>query len=367
MKPSRLSWIDYARGIAIILVAYRHVYEGAKESGIAVQNYIFLEYINIFFYSFRMPLFFILSGVFITKSLQKRGFKAYLETKARSILYPYFLWGFLQLSLQIVFTRYTNGHPTFLSYLNLFYQPREVAQFWYLYALFNVSILYAVSKYFLKLTAIHNILIGVLLFYFSSIIYQENIKTGFVFDICHYYIFFSVGDLISNFLLNKNNQRYFESGKTLLFMFAAFVVVQSYFLIENLSHTTSKYMFVEFYQPFIFLFIAFIGCAFIVNLTFILQKMNILNWLNILGRYSLYIYVSHVIAFAGVRIILSKLLGIQNVALILISGIVSALVIPLILYKLAVKWNIRWVFTLEKEQEIIIGRKLSVNEPLKRM
>ncbi|RYF80999.1 MAG: acyltransferase, partial [Chitinophagaceae bacterium] len=146
MKPARLSWMDYARGIAIILVAYRHVFEGAKEAGIAVQQYEFLEYFNIFFYSFRMPLFFIISGVFITRSLQKRGLKAYTENRARTVLYPYFVWGFLQLSLQMVFTRFTNGHPTAWSYFNLFYQPREIAQFWYLYALFNVSLLYALSK-----------------------------------------------------------------------------------------------------------------------------------------------------------------------------------------------------------------------------
>ena len=67
MKASRLNWIDYARGIAIILVCYRHVYEGSKEAGIPVKDYNFLEYANISLYSFRMPLFFIISGLFIFK------------------------------------------------------------------------------------------------------------------------------------------------------------------------------------------------------------------------------------------------------------------------------------------------------------
>ncbi len=348
MKPARLSWIDYARGIAIILVSYRHVYEGSKESGIFVQDYDFLEYANILFYSFRMPLFFIISGIFITKSLQKRGLKSFVETRARTILYPYFLWGFIQLSLQIIFTKYTNGHPTVSSYLNLFYLPREIAQFWYLYALFNVSILYALSKYFLKLTAIHNIFIGIIFFYLSSIIYQQDIKTGFVFDILHNYIFYAVGDLVSTYLLDSKKQRFFESGKTLLIMLVPFSAAQIYFLLQNINHSTSKYMFVEYYQPLIFLLIALIGCAFIISLTFYLQKKDVLKWLTVLGRHSLYIYVAHVIAFSCVRIILSKVLGIQNVAVILISGILSGLIIPLLLYKLTVRFNIRWLFTLEK-------------------
>jgi fucose 4-O-acetylase-like acetyltransferase len=352
MKSSRLSWIDYARGIAIILVCYRHVFEGSKEAGIPVDNYNFLEYANIFLYSFRMPLFFIISGIFVTQSLQKKGIKLYLENRARSILYPYFVWGFIQLSLQIIFTKYTNGHPTVSSYLNLFYMPREVAQFWYLYALFNVSLLYALSKYFLKLTALHNIILGIFLFYLSSLIYQQKMATGLVFDIFHYYIFFSIGDFVSSFLLDTKNKKYFESGKNVLLIFIPFIACQVYFLLQNLHHSSSKYMFVEFSQPIIFLFIALIGCAFIINLTFYLQNKNILKFLTILGKNSLYIYVVHVIVFSCVRIILSKFFGIQNVAVIIISGMTSGLLIPIFLYRLAVKFNLRFIFTLEKTNQM---------------
>lgn len=351
MKTSRLSWIDYARGIAIILVCYRHVFEGSKEAGVPVGNYTFLEYANIFLYSFRMPLFFIISGIFVTQSLQKKGIKLYLENRARSILYPYFVWGFIQLSLQIIFTKYTNGHPTVASYLNLFYMPREVAQFWYLYALFNVSMLYALLKYFLKLTAIHNMMLGIILFYLSSIIYQQNIKTGLVFDIFHYYIFFSIGDFISSYLLDSKNRKYFESGKTVLLIFIPFIGGQVYFLLQNLNHATSKYMFVEFYQPFVFLFLALMGCSFIISLAFYLQKNDKLKWLTLLGKHSLYIYVSHVIVFSFVRILFMKFFNIQHVGIILLSGIFSGLLVPLLLYKLAVKFNMRFIFTLEKETE----------------
>src|ERR1700753_786954 len=111
-KAERLTWIDYARGIAIILVLYRHVFEGLKESGLPVEKYMYLEYANIFFFSFRMPLFFIISGIFVSASLQKRGIKSFIGTKARTILYPYFLCSCLQITLQIVFSKYTNGHST---------------------------------------------------------------------------------------------------------------------------------------------------------------------------------------------------------------------------------------------------------------
>src|ERR1700730_9130577 len=98
MKPGRLTWIDYAKGIAIILVLYRHVFEGIKASGIAIEKYISLEHANIMFFSFRMPLFFIVSGIFVASSLHKRGLKDFIATKMKTILYPYFLWGALQIT-----------------------------------------------------------------------------------------------------------------------------------------------------------------------------------------------------------------------------------------------------------------------------
>ncbi|MDB5203433.1 MAG: hypothetical protein JWQ27_2842 [Ferruginibacter sp.] len=351
MKPPRLTWIDYARGIAIILVVYRHNFEGLKESGVPVDHYMFLEYLNIFFFSFRMPLFFIISGIFVAGSLQKRGLPNFVETKMRSILYPYFLWGFLQLSLQMVFSKYTNGHPTPESYLHLFYLPREIAQFWYLYALFNVSVLYAFAKQVLKLSVRYQLMIGLAAFYISSLLYQKSINVGFVSDILHNYIFYAIGDAISRVITDRKNFKWFESGKLLSAMLLPFILAQAYFLWANLDHANAKYMFVEYYQPFAFLLIAIVGCAFIINLTFVMQRVKILNWLPELGRHSLYIYVSHVIIFACVRIILTKFLGVTNVPLILISGITAGLIGPIILYKLAVKFNMRWIFTLEKEDK----------------
>ena len=70
LQKSRMAWIDYLRGIAIVLVVYRHVLLGLQNSGMAPPSG-FLD-ANIMFFSFRMPLFFILSGIFITGSLAKK-------------------------------------------------------------------------------------------------------------------------------------------------------------------------------------------------------------------------------------------------------------------------------------------------------
>ncbi|MBC7935635.1 MAG: acyltransferase [Rhizobacter sp.] len=360
MKPARLNWIDYARGIAIILVAYRHVYEGAKQSGINVDQYKMLEYANIFFYSFRMPLFFIVSGIFISLSIQKSGIKKYIETRAKTILYPYFLWGALQLLLQMVFAKYSNGQPDPSSFLHMFYLPRELAQFWYLYALFSVSMLYLLAKFILKIPPVINLLIGLGMFYLSALLYQEALPKSFLvdalhhsflFDLFHYYVFFVIGDMAGKFLLSQHFKSIATEGKYLLILFVLFLAVQTYFLFANLDNEAAKYMYVEFYQPFIFLLISMVGCTFMIFLTCWMDKKRILQWLTVLGRYSLYIYVAHVIVFAAVRTIMTKVFGIEDAIIIIFTGMLFGITVPVLLYRLADRFNMRWIFTLEKKKK----------------
>jgi len=329
-------------------VVYRHAFEGLKESGLAVSNYMFLEYANIFFFSFRMPLFFIVSGIFVAVSLQKRGIRKYIETRARTVLYPYFLWACIQLTIQLIFQKYTNGHPTAQTYLYLFYLPREIAHFWYLYALFNVGVLYVLVKMKLHISPVQNIILGIAMFYISVIAWQNNATPGFIGDILHYYVFFAIGDAISRFIMKRDNFKFFESWRTFILLLLPFIAAQYYFLNVNIPHADEKYMYVEYYQPFVFITIALIGCAFIINIAFILQKLAIMNIFTILGKHSLYIYVAHVIAFAAIRIFLRKVFNIESVPILLSAGIIGGIVLPVLLYKLAMKLNMWWLFSLEK-------------------
>ncbi len=349
MKPARLTWIDYAKGVAILLVLYRHVWEGIKNSGIAIQEYISIEHANILFFSFRMPLFFIVSGAFVAGSLKKRGLQSFVATKARTILYPYFLWGCLQITLQLVFSKYVNADRTVNDYLYLFYLPRKVEQFWYLYALFNVTVLYVLAKVKLNFNPWQNIGMGIGFFYLSSLASQHHINIGFVGDILHYYLFFGIGDAIGRYVTDRNNYKYFESWKLLLILLVPFVISQAYFLHENLAYSKENYEFVETWQPFVFVLIALCGCSFILCLAFFLQKTKILNWLHVLGRHSLYIYVAHVMVLASTRVFMTKILGIYNVPVLLITGIVAGLIVPVILYKVAVKIKMGWIFSLERK------------------
>ncbi len=271
----------------------------------------------------------------------------------RTILYPYFLWGIIQISLQLIFSKYVNGPVSLYSYSYLLYLPREIEQFWYLYALFNVTVLYAVLKHYVGLKPWQQLILGFIFFLISALLYRKNIIVGFASDILHYYIFVALGDFISKFMRDRNNWRLFDSWRLFFLLLFPFILSQTYFLYANIQFPKTKYQYVEYFNPLIFLPIAMIGCAFIINISFILQRYSTAKLLHVLGKHSLYIYVAHVIVVASLRVLLTRGFEIYFVPALLVSGIIVGLVTPVLLYKIAIKINMPWIFSLEDNRKLI--------------
>lgn len=358
IKNSRLPWIDYARGIAIILVVYRHVYEGISRAGLSAEKYNYLEHANIIFYSFRMPLFFILSGVFIGRSLAKRTVGQLITTKFNILLYPYLLWAFLQITLQLLLSDYVNADRSLADYGYIFVYPRRIDQFWYLYALFNVTLLYVVTRQQLKLKLWQQLSGGLAMYLLASYASIRGVDLGFLHDILHYYFFFALGDLISGKMLDKSLYPKYSSWGLFAILLPVFIAGQYYFLNQNIANGGTMY--VEEYQPIIFAVIALSGCAFMVNIAFILERYKAVQILRIIGFHSLYIYVSHVLVASACRMLLVKGLGIAQPPLLLAIGILVAVIIPIIVYKIAVHFGAWWLYSLEKPSNTIKPQAASI-------
>lgn len=350
-KPgNRLAWIDYARGIAIILVLYRHIFEGISRSGVEAAQFSWLEHANIIFYSFRMPLFFILSGVFIGKSLAKRGMKSLIINKFNILLYPYLLWSALQITIQICLSGLVNANRGIADYGYIFLFPRRIDQFWYLYALFNVTVLYILTKEKLRLKIWHQLAIGFAAYMYSSYLSVHHIDLGFIYDICHFYIFFAIGELIADQILDNSKYPLYSSWKLFWILLPFFAVGQYYFLITNLNNQYN--LFVEEHQPLLFALIALVGCAFMINISFLLQRYGSVKLLRVAGFHSLYIYVSHVLVASAVRMCLVKVFHITYLPVLLVICLCFAVVIPILLYKAAMRAGAWWLYSLEKPMEL---------------
>jgi fucose 4-O-acetylase-like acetyltransferase len=337
-----LGWINLARGFIIIMVVYRHSFEGIRNSGIDISAYEYLEVLNNMMYTFRMPLFFIISGILMSLSLKKSGLANYIRNRAEYILYPYVVWCIIQISLQMMMPQYVNDKAGWRSYLSILYNPREIEQFWYLFALFNIMAIYSIAKIKLKIQPVMHILIALVFFLIAQYTFNHGIKLYFVNDILGHYIFFAAGDLASGFVLDPKNREKLASHKTFLLILPVFLALHYYYLVRPEVMTS----------PFI-LVITFSGIIMAISVSFMLEKTKGLQWIKILGANSLYIYLMHVMIMAANRIFMLKILHIGSIPLVLFANMIIGLFIPILIYGILMRTGFWWLFSPNRPAEKI--------------
>ena len=326
-QANRLGWIDYAKGIAIILVVYRHVLFGLKSSGMTVSQWIIDG--NNMFYSFRMPLFFLLSGLFFERSIARKGETGFFVTRVNTLLYPYVLWAFIQITLQIIFSSFVNARRTGADYLNILIQPRHLDQLWYLFALFNVTLLYLLVAKLFRYDKFAQVLVSLGLLAIAPL--MNGIST--LYDVALHYIFFCIGNLTATYFFSEKVQEKLSSAYGLLILLPIFAACQYYFLYHQQMNL------------FLYAGIALIGSLFTIMLSFQLSKYNALPFLKTFGHYSLYIYLLHVPIVAVIRYFLLATMMKQHIVPLLLLLIFIAIFFSIVVYRICMRLKLGFLFT----------------------
>lgn len=348
LKSKRLAWIDYAKGLTIILVVYHHCYLTLINSGVKVSAWMINA--NLFVYSFRMPMFFMLSGLFIAKSLEKRGAKKYIENRARILLYPYILWAVFQATCGILFNQYTFNTWHLNRYLAIFYQPNETSQLWYLVTLFNTAVLYVLLKTQLHLSHRQQFLLGIILYMVSPFLFFNSM----IQDTTRFYVYLVFGSLISDFILSKKNFRLFSSFK-LFIPLGILMFISQYYLFKHLhlyalemnihlTHLTLMQVLLHFWGMLRFVTIVMIGCAFALNACTIFQRVGKAAFIRVLGYHSLYIYLMHVLIAVSLRIIFVDYLHYRDAYVLLPILIIAGMIGSTMIYNLCKHLGLGFLF-----------------------
>src|SRR6266511_3040172 len=90
-QQGRIDWVDAAKGFGIILVVVGHAIRGLLEARILTET-ASVQYVDTWIYSFHMPLFFFLTGLFIARSAEKKTLPHFIFDKVATLAYPYFVW-----------------------------------------------------------------------------------------------------------------------------------------------------------------------------------------------------------------------------------------------------------------------------------
>ncbi len=331
----RLDWVDYARGIAIIFVVFRHTMVGLNRSGLMVPHWLYQ--VQEFTVNFRMPAFFMLSGIFLAKAVLKRDIADVFKKKTYTLLYPYLLWTTIFITIQIFLSGYTNASRTPEDYLDIILQPRSLDHMWYLLALFTTTCLYLLSSRLIP-SAVAQLTLGVILHFLSYYVREYSLVS----DLGYYYIFLVLGVALSQNLIASQDQHKYELLKIVLLLLPFFVAAQWYWL-EYGKETISM-------MP-VSLAIILLACVFFYFFCRWARQQQIFTGLINIGRHSVYIYILHLLIIAGFRIFATNVLHLQNIYLLVTGSLLLSIVLPIIAYRYLGKYGFHYLFSLEKPKQ----------------
>ena len=324
-RPVRVIWVDTAKGFGIILVVIGHVIRGLVNSGLMPWTAP-TRFIDSWIYTFHMPLFFFLSGLFLVRSLN-RPWGVFALDKIRTIAYPYFVWSTITVILKAALGELPNRPSGLSDLLLIIYHP--IAQYWFLYVLFILL---------LSISAL--LRFGVrpwLVFGLGILVYPGVFPISYWWDVLlatrEFAIYVALGVLIGW-------DRDYRAISRIHIGWLAGVIVAG-FTISSLGGFT-------YLQDWHALrpALAMSGTAAVVALGILINRVKLDAAIQFLGRYSLEIYVVHTISSAAVRIALDKFAHVSALAPHIVVGVLAGLYMPIVLVLIFQRVGFRFGFTI---------------------
>ena len=321
----RIDWVDYAKGLGIFLVVVGHGLGGLINAGILPAHSGFSFAVD-YIYSFHMPLFFFLSGLFIRPSARRR-FRSYLGNKAGVIVYPYFLWSLLGGTVQH-FASQSNNPISWLDIAKMFYVP--IDQYWYLYVIFCMYLLFWMA-YRLSMGNL-TILALTIMLYIGEVSGANITRWDVLHSLGAFLIYAGLGSVIAESALPAALSR---TTRDSLLMIA----IAGYGLIGAIA------MMDELKQPILHPIAAIAGIFATMALAILLDRLKVFSAIAAWGRYSLEIFVAHTIFAAGFRIIVQKSLGYDSPWVHIVVGTAIGIYLPILLAVICARIGFPYLFT----------------------
>ena len=280
---SRIDWVDYAKGICIILVVMMHSTLGVeKAAGETTWLHAFIDWAR----PFRMPDFFMISGLFLASRID-RPWRQYLDTKVLHFAYFYILWmtiQYLTKSLGLIAEQGVLG--AFQSYLLGFVQPFGTLWFVYLLAVF-----FALTKLLRNVPP-------VLLFLAAAVLEAAHIDTGslLVDELASRFVYFFTGYWLASYVFAFTGRVDRLSTAAILAGLVLWGTGNHYLVALGLSTS-----------PGVSLVMGFIGAGAVMTTGVLLSRLNLARAIRYCGENSIVIYLAFFLFMAGTRTLLLKL------------------------------------------------------------
>jgi uncharacterized membrane protein YcfT len=309
---ARIDWVDYAKGICIIMVVMMHSTLGV---GLAAGREGWMHHAVEFARPFRMPDFFLISGLFLARVID-RDWRDYLDRKVLHFVYFYALWLTIQFAFKApMFAAEQGWRGAGLLYLEAFIEPFGTLWFIYLLPIFFVLI---------KLTR------GIpwpAIWLVGAALEMAHINTGWTMidEFAHRFIYIYSGYLFASHVFALADGVRGRPVVALLGL-AGWAVINGVLVAGGLADL-----------PLVSLALGFAGACAVIAVAALLARGGLFRALRYCGRHSIVIYLAFFLPMAASRIVLLKTGVISDIGtvalLVTLAGVIGAL---------CWFWAVRW-------------------------
>ena len=304
--PSRVDWVDYAKGICIVMVVMMHSVLGVE---LAAGQTGFMHVLVAFAKPFRMPDFFLISGLFLNLVID-RDWRIYLDRKVVHFAYVYVLWAAIQFGFKApAFAAETSWHHVGLLYLESFVEP--FGTLWFIYLL---PIFFVVTKLTRRIAPI-------VIFVVAALLESAHVATGWtvIDEFCARFVYFFAGYWAASYVFALSDRARSNPVPAMIGLVLWALINGA--LVE-LGYSE---------RPLISLALGLAGASAIIVAGTLLARMQWLDFLRYGGEHSIVIYLAFFLPMAATRTLLLKtgvMSDIGTMSLIVTcAGIAGALLI----------------------------------------
>lgn len=313
---ARAQFIDAMKGIGIFFVVLGHTLDGTMKAGLFKPAGL-AEAVFYLLYLFHMPLFFVLSALYVQDRINSQP-KRFLHSLWQRIAWPFLVWTMLQMLAVQAAGALVNSPGVIdgAALWRILWAPP--GQYWFLHCLFIFHLLAFIS---IRLKCV----MGLLPLAAAAMLAQSI--SGDPWPVIGRYIpflvFYAFGVVLTGRHMIDWSQRFDR-------ILGHQAITASLLLLFLAAYITLHQIGAGYYSPAA-LGAQTLGVAAMLALVKAchLKAQNILAWL---GRRSMPIFLLHVMVGAGVRITLHKSFDISNGLLILAIATVAGLLVPCIIF-----------------------------------
>jgi uncharacterized membrane protein YcfT len=308
-RDPRVPWVDYAKGICIIFVVMMHSTLGVGEDA---GGEGFMHYVVAFARPFRMPDFFLISGLFLSLVID-RDWRKYLDRKVVHFFYFYVLWMLIQGVL-----KWLPDGPAVFGQQFAFALVQPFGTLWFIYLL---------PVFFVTAKLLKNMPAWIVLIV-AAALEIAPIHTGWIVidEFCERFIYFCVGWYAAPYVFAFAKMIADRAGPALVALALwALVNIAAVFWLGIST------------VPGVSLALGLLGCFAVVATAALLARFKIADFVRYCGEHSIVIYLACFLPMAATRIALLKTDIITDIGWISVIVTAMGVICPLILY-----WLTQW-------------------------